>query len=150
VGIPQFGSVQDQVTTGLKPHLDGLDWLSDNGYHTVLRIRQPGEEDAADRRLVELRGMKYQSIEIAPQSLTSKQVEAFNRTIADASLRPLFVYDQDGSLTGPFWYLYFRTAGHLADEQARTKAESLGLNLSPKSNQQLMWLAVQKYLSEQK
>jgi protein tyrosine phosphatase (PTP) superfamily phosphohydrolase (DUF442 family) len=150
VGIPQFASVQDQVTAGLKPHLDGLDWLGDNGYRTVLRVRQPGEEDAADRRLVELRGMKFQSLEIAPQSLTRKQVEAFNQAVADPALRPLFVYDEDGSLAGPLWYLYFRTAGHLPDEEARTKAESLGLNLGPKSNQQVLWLAVQKYLGEQK
>jgi protein tyrosine phosphatase (PTP) superfamily phosphohydrolase (DUF442 family) len=141
--------VQEQITTGLKPLLDGLDWLGDNGYRTVLHVHQPGEDDTADRRQIERRGMKYLSIAVGPQALSQKEVDVFNRALGDAALRPLFVYDNDGSLTGPLWFLYFRTARKLSDEEARTRATALGLKLDAKGDQQLMWLAVQKYLSEQ-
>ncbi len=70
VGIPQFSSPMDNVATGLRPSLDeGLDWLQARGYRTVVHIRAPGEDDAADRKQVEKRNMKYISLEVAPQHL---------------------------------------------------------------------------------
>src|SRR5262249_890525 len=49
VGIPQFALAQDQIATGLKPMLDGVEWLQQNGYRPVLHLRQPGEDDTAER-----------------------------------------------------------------------------------------------------
>jgi len=149
VGIPQFALVQEQIAGGLKPLLDGLDWLGDNGYRTVLHVYQPGEDDSADRKQVERRGLKYVTLEVSPQTLSRKQVEQFNRIVMDTTQRPLFVYDKDGSLAGSLWYLHFRTAEQLSAEESRSRARPLGLKVEPKVDQQLMWLAVQKYLSEQ-
>ena len=62
---------EDRVASGLRPLLDGgLDWLQANGYRTVLHLRQPGEDDTADRKQVEKRGMKYLSMEVSPETLT--------------------------------------------------------------------------------
>ena len=41
---------QKEVTSGLKPSLDGLEWLQANHYRAVLHVRQPGEDDSADRQ----------------------------------------------------------------------------------------------------
>ena len=49
------GTYGSRVTSGLRPQLDGLDWLQAHGYRTVLHIRAPGEDDTADRRQVEKR-----------------------------------------------------------------------------------------------
>src|SRR5262245_23199389 len=68
VGIPQFADARARVASGLRPMLDdGLDWLQSSGYKTVLQLRRPGEENAADRREVEKRGMKYVSLEVSPE-----------------------------------------------------------------------------------
>lgn len=147
-GIPQFALATDQVATGLKPMLDGVDWLKQNGYRTVLHLRQPGEDDAAERRLFELRGLKYQSLEASPQSVSPAVVEEFNRTVGDRNLHPLFVYDKSGALTGGLWYLYFRQVEHQSDEEARMRAGRLGLRETQDGPQKEMWLAIQKYLSE--
>src|SRR5262249_48967695 len=137
----------DQVASGLKPLLDGLDWLQAAGYRTVLHVRLPGTDDSADRREVEKRGLKYLSLEVSPQTLSQAAVEQFNRTIGDPANYPLFVYDRDGMLAGGLWYLYFRTAERQTDDAARTQANRLGLKEAATDEHRAMWLAIQKYLS---
>src|SRR5262249_3020993 len=147
-GIPQFAIAKNQVATGLKPMLDGIDWLKQNGYRTVLHLRQPGGDDAADRRLFEMRGLKYLSLEVSPQTLSRAVVDEFNRIVDDRSNQPLFIYDKEGALTGGLWYLHFRTVDHLNDEEARIRAGRLGLREMQSGLHSEVWLAIQKYLSE--
>jgi protein tyrosine phosphatase (PTP) superfamily phosphohydrolase (DUF442 family) len=147
VGIPQFAVVKDQVTSGLKPFLDGLDWLQSKGYRVVLHVRQPAEEDDADRREVEKRGLRYLTLETSPQTFSASAVDQFKRIVSDSSNYPIFVYDKDGMLAGGLWYLYFRKVEGAGDEQARKKAAQLGLKEDPEGEHKAMWLAIQKYLS---
>ncbi len=147
VGIPQFAYpyADQKIASGLKPMLDGLDWLKANGYRAVLHLKAPGEDDAADRRLIEKLGLKYVSLDVSPQTLTKETVAAFVKVVGDPDNRPLFVYDRDGSLAGGLWYLHFRTVDKLGDEEARTRAARLGLKAD---EQRTLWVAVQKYLSQ--
>jgi protein tyrosine phosphatase (PTP) superfamily phosphohydrolase (DUF442 family) len=150
VGIPQYALARPRVATGLRPMLDeGLDWLQTNGYHTILHIKRPDTDDSADRRQVEKRGLKYLSLDVSPQSLTRQTVDDFDRVVADATGLPLFVYDRDGALAGALWYLYFRTAEHESDDVARVRAGALGLREDRDDAHREMWLAVQRFLSEQ-
>jgi protein tyrosine phosphatase (PTP) superfamily phosphohydrolase (DUF442 family) len=144
--IAQFASATDQVASGLRPGVDGVKWLRENGYRAVLHLRPPGQDDAGDRNLFDLRGLKYLTLEVSPQTLTAKVVDDFNRIVADKANQPLFVYDKDGVLSGSLWYLHFRVVDKATDEEARAKAIRLGLKTDQDSE---MWLAIQKYLSEQ-
>ena len=147
-GIPQFAIAQDQVATGLKPMLDGVEWLKQNGYRAVLHLRQPEEDDAAERKFFEMRGLKFLSLEVSPQTLSRAVVDEFNRIVADRSNHPLFIYDKHGTLTGGLWYLHFRQQERLSDEEARTRAARLGLREAQDGIGREMWLAIQRYLSE--
>jgi hypothetical protein len=148
VGIPGFApAIAEKVANGRKPALEGLDWLKANGYRGALLVRKPGENDAADRRQFEARGLNFTSLEVALASLDRSTVEQFNYAVTNAARQPLFVYDADGSLTGLLWYLYFRRAEHVDDDAARTKAERLGLKLGER-DQRLGWLAVQDFLAK--
>jgi hypothetical protein len=98
VGIPDFTTAGPRLARGLKPDLDGLDWLRANGYQTVLHLHAPGEDDSADRRQVEKRGMRFVSVE-CPTPLARCTTDEFARLTAAAN-QPLFVYDRDGSLAG--------------------------------------------------
>jgi protein tyrosine phosphatase (PTP) superfamily phosphohydrolase (DUF442 family) len=149
-GIPQFALVKDRVATGLRPLLDeGLDWLKANGYRTVLHLKKPGEDDSADRRQVEKRGLRYLSLEVLPATVSRQLVDEFNRVVADKAGQPLFVYDRDGSAAGALWYLHFRTAEQLPDDVARVRAGALGLRENGDDAHREMWLAIQRFLSEQ-
>jgi len=147
VGIPQFNPFKDGVATGLRPSLDdGLDWLQANGYHTVLHVRKPGEDDSSDRKQVEKRQMTYLTVAVAPENLTKKTVDEFSHIVADKIAYPLFVYDRDGSLAGGLWYLHFRTAEQSTDDVARVRAGALGFREDRDDAHRSMWLAVQNYL----
>jgi protein tyrosine phosphatase (PTP) superfamily phosphohydrolase (DUF442 family) len=147
-GIAGFAEAVPGVASGLRPMLEGLDWLKANGYKAALQVREPGESGDADRRLLEQRGLRYLTLEVSPKTLTPEVVAEFNRVVADPANRPLFVYDKDGGLAGALWYLHFRTAGQLPDEEARKKAAALGLKEDGDGPQREMWLAIQKYLEE--
>jgi hypothetical protein len=148
VGIPGFApAISDRVANGRKPALEGLDWLKTNNYRGALMLRAPGESDAADRRQFEARNLAFVSLEVALVSLDRSVVDQFNQIVADSSKQPLFVYDTDGSMTGPLWYLYFRRVEKLDDDAARAKAERLGLKLGDR-DQRLGWLAVQDFLAK--
>jgi protein tyrosine phosphatase (PTP) superfamily phosphohydrolase (DUF442 family) len=146
VGIPQFAMAKKRVASGLRPTLDGLDWLANNGYHTALHLRAPGQDDSADRKQVEQRSLRYVSLEVSPQTLSRELIDQFNHLVTDAGTQPLFVYDKDGALAGPLWYLHFRTAEGATDEDARARARRLGLREDADETKEMM-LAVQKFLS---
>jgi protein tyrosine phosphatase (PTP) superfamily phosphohydrolase (DUF442 family) len=147
-GIANFAEAAPGVASGLRPMLDGLDWLRANGYKAVLHVRVPGENADGDRRLLEQRGLKYLSLEVSAKLLTPEVVDQFNKIVADPTNRPLFVYDKDGALAGALWYLHFRTADKLSDEEARKKAAPLGLKENGEGPAQEMWLAIQAYLRD--
>lgn len=148
VGIPQFAKAVEGVWGGLRPSIDdGLDWLAANDYRTVLHLRAPGDPENADRKQVEKLAMSYVTIEVSPQSLSREKLDEFAKIVGDVARKPLFVYDQDGSLAGPLWYLYFRKAGD-DDELARIKASPLGLRIDREGPHRLMWLATQRYLEQ--
>jgi protein tyrosine phosphatase (PTP) superfamily phosphohydrolase (DUF442 family) len=149
VGIPQFAEVRQRVATGLRPSLDdGLDWLQAQGYRTIVQLHAPGEDDSADRKQVEKRGLSYIALPLAPQTLTRAQAEDFVALVSDASRQPIFAYDRDGSLTGPLWYYVLRRADNLTPEAARSRARTLGLRDERGGSHLAMWLAVQALLGE--
>src|SRR5262249_24602270 len=105
VGIPDFApAIPDRVAGGRKPALDGRDWLKANKYKSALLFRRPGDSDAADRKQFEARGLTFTSLEISASTL-AQNVDDFAKIVGDAGNQPLFVYDADGSLAGPLWYL---------------------------------------------
>lgn len=141
--IAQFAVAKDNVYAGLRPKLDGLDWLKENRIDTIVHIRLETTDDAADRQEIEKRGMKYVAFEVSPQTLTKAKADEFIKLIRDHSKQGVFVYDSDGSLAGAMWYLHYRWGEFLADDASQLRTRHLGFQL-----QTDMWLAVQKLLSE--
>lgn len=147
VDVPQFAIARKQVASGQKPFADGLNWLRDRGYRTVLHIRPPGEDDAAARRQFEAKGFQYLSLEVSPRTLTRDVVDQFNRIVTDRANLPLYVYDRDSSLAGGLWYLHFRIVDGQSSDRATVEAARLGLNPDADGGAHRdMWLAVQNYL----
>ncbi len=147
VEIPQFAIARKQVASGLKPFSEGIDWLRDKGYRTVLFIRAPGEDDSAARRQFTAKGFRYLSLEVSPLRLSRELIDEFNRLVTDPANLPLFVYDRDSSLQGGMWYLHFRISeGHNSD-RAAIEAGRLGLNIDADGGPHRdMWLAIQRFL----
>ncbi|WP_020468855.1 fused DSP-PTPase phosphatase/NAD kinase-like protein [Zavarzinella formosa] len=127
VGIAGFAKVKDGVSTGLRPEIEGLDWLKSKGYKTVVYLRTPTDDDTTDRRQAEKRELKFVSWEITPEGFGKAFVDEFNQLIGDTEARPVFVYARDGNFAASVWYLHLRTAEFLTHEEARLRASQLGL-----------------------
>jgi protein tyrosine phosphatase (PTP) superfamily phosphohydrolase (DUF442 family) len=148
VGIAQFARVND-LAAGLRPSLDdGLDWLRDSGFKTVIYVHEPGASHGADRKQVERRGMKFISLEVSPQGINKKLLEEFSALVGEQANLPLFVYDSDGARAGALWYLYFRVAQRASEDSARTQARNLGLRDDREGLHREMFDAAQRYVSD--
>lgn len=144
-GIPDFApAIADRVANGRKPYLDGLDWLKANGYRGALFLRRANEPDAADRKQFEQRGMAFTSVAVSPETLSRATLDEFARLVSNSSTQPLFVYDANGSLTGPLWYLYFRKVERLSDDAARIRAGRLGLREPTDADSRALWDAIRR------
>jgi hypothetical protein len=150
VDIARFAMARPRVASGLQPGLEGITWLEDHGYRTVLHVRGPSEDDVAARRLFDRHRLRYMSLAVSPTTLNRDVFEQFTKIVTDEGNAPLFVYDRDSSLTGGLWFLYYRLVERLDDERARTEAEKLGFRADLDGPHREMWLAVQKYLADAK
>ena len=148
IELPGFTIARPGVASGLKPFLDGITWLKSHGYKTVLHLRQPGEDNAAARRLFESKGFAYLSLEVSPARLSRELYQQFVKLVDSKANRPLYVYDRDRSAAGGLWYLYFRAHLDYTDARARAEAQRLGLQTDEDASDehQTMLLAVQKLL----
>jgi protein tyrosine phosphatase (PTP) superfamily phosphohydrolase (DUF442 family) len=147
VGIPDFATARDQVSVGRRPSLDdGLDWLQSHRYKTIVHLRLPGETSDADRKQIEKRGFRYVSLEVNPRLLTRDVVEEFLKIVSDRKEQPVFVYDQNGALSGAMFYLLFRIVDQDTQDVAQVRAGRLGLQPERSELHREMWAAVQNYL----
>lgn len=133
----------------MQPFPDGIDWLKKKGYKTVLHLRQPGENNSAARRMYEMKGFRYVSLEASPARIDRVLVDTFIRLVEDTKDQPLFIYDKDGSLTGGLWYLYYRLHAKATPEKALEEATRLGLKKDDDVEHRTMWIAVQKLLEKE-
>lgn len=150
IDLPGFAIATTGVASGIKPFPDGITWLAEKGYRTVLHLRGPGEDSPATRRLFEAKGMRYMSLEVTPARLNRQTYEQFVVMVRNTDLHPLFVYDKDGSAAGGLWFLYNRVALEQSAEKSRSEAQRLGLRTDDDSEHKAMWLAVQKLLASLK
>lgn len=146
--IPQFAQAFDKVYAGLKPPAEGLDWLQDRGVKTVVQVRLFGEDDSADKKLVEQRNMRYVPFEVSPVVLSKEKTDEFIKLIRDGAKQGIYVYDEDGSLAGAMWYLHMRYGEFLEDDASRLRAEQLGLRPMGFGQHRDMWLAAKKLAGE--
>lgn len=144
IELPGFARAIPGVASGIKPFPDGINWLVEKGYKSVLHLHGPGEELTATRRLFEKKGLTYKSLEASPARLTKEVYERFVELVNDRALHPMYVWDKDGSMAGALWYLYFRVQRNQDDETARTEAQRLGLRFDDDAEHKAAMLAAQK------
>jgi protein tyrosine phosphatase (PTP) superfamily phosphohydrolase (DUF442 family) len=88
--------------------------------------------------------LEYVSLPITPGSINRGALEMFNQIADDAKYRPLFIHDSTGARTGALWYLHRVTVDNVPEDRARNQAARIGL----KDSDTELWLAIQRYLSE--
>jgi protein tyrosine phosphatase (PTP) superfamily phosphohydrolase (DUF442 family) len=143
-GIPGFNKVEEGLASGRKPELDGFASLKQLGYRTVIYLSSANADTTAVRDLVQKRGLEFAAIEATPERLAAAR-ESFLAAVSDNALKPIFVFDEDGTRAGAMWYLYFRSKS-MNDDAARVRAKSLGMS-SQGDEGRGFELAIQQYLA---
>ncbi len=143
-GIPGYLVVESNIATGGQPTFEGMKWLKERGFKTVLNLLPDSEADPAEAGMVRQLGLEYLSIAITPRSINANAVNQFNDIAGDVKQRPLFIHDSTGSRTGAMWYLYRVTVDKTPDDRARNQAARIGL----KDTDTELWLAIQRFQAE--
>ena len=112
------------------PSTDGLKWLADKGYRTILDLRESSEVPPSFIAQVTVPGWVLRYVRVAdrsPNTIDRDHVDRFNFEMAAGEARPLFFFDTDGTRAGALWYIR-RIANDRVDRQiARREAQELGL-----------------------
>jgi protein tyrosine phosphatase (PTP) superfamily phosphohydrolase (DUF442 family) len=126
-GMKRFVAVDLKLAGGSAPSNEGLKWLVEKGYRTVLDLRESSAVPASFIADVTNLGLRYVALPISLKTIDRDHVDRFNFEVAAGEARPLFFFDSDGTRAGALWYIR-RVATDRVDHQiARREAEELGL-----------------------
>ncbi|MGL4423388.1 MAG: hypothetical protein ACRCZF_22210 [Gemmataceae bacterium] len=137
-----YQQVTEQLASGRKPSIEQLPALSARGVKTLVHLHAPGADTRPYEEAVNSRGLRYVGVPMSAETLKTaypKFAEAIRNTTA-------YVADEDGSRTGPSWYIYFRTVGGYGDDLARIRAAALGLRDTPDAEANKYWTAIRDLL----
>ena len=140
--IRRFTRLDGRLSGGALPTAEGLDWLAEKGYRTILDLREPSEVQAAFMNQVTSRGLRYLSIPISVKTVDTDHLSRFAFELSMPDARPLYFFDTDGTRAGVLWYVRRLTVDRVDALEATREAEELGLS---KTNTEF-WAAAQAYL----
>lgn len=126
-GMVRSASVAPSVTGGSLPSAEGLAWLKEKGYRTLVDLRGRTEVDPAFPDLVTDHGLLYVAIPFSTDPINLGRLARFNDLMTQADQRPLYFCDLDGRRAGLLWYLRLRSKDREDAGSARSKAEEIGL-----------------------
>jgi tyrosine-protein phosphatase SIW14 len=127
-GIPRFAIIEAGLARGGQPSNEGLRYLKEQGYRTVISFR----EGSPERREAERMGFHYVEIPIrsGPFSATpptDDQVQQFLSVVSDSSARPVFIHCLRGrDRTGAMAAVYRIHSCHWSADEAVEEMKALG------------------------
>jgi protein tyrosine phosphatase (PTP) superfamily phosphohydrolase (DUF442 family) len=126
-GIRRFAGVESKLAGGSLPTNDGLDWLVEKGYRTVLDLRETIEPNPSFLNEADKRGLRYVALPITLKTVDANHVSRFRSELSLADARPLYFCDTDGTRAGVMWYIHRITVDKVDERTARRDAEEIGL-----------------------
>jgi len=132
-GLKRFAVVEPKLAGGSLPSTDGLDWLSEKGYRTLVDLREPGDVQSTFLAEVSRRGLRYISLPVSLTTVDRDHLARFGFEVSLADARPLYFFDADGKRAGMLWYLHRMTDKNESydPEDASHQAEELGFGEGP-------------------
>jgi protein tyrosine phosphatase (PTP) superfamily phosphohydrolase (DUF442 family) len=128
-GLKRFAALEPKLAGGSFPSPDGLDWLGEKGYKTLVDLREPGDVQPSFLAEASRRGLRYVSLPISLSTVDRDHVTRFEFEISLAEARPLYFFDTDGNRAGMLWYVHRMTDGKESydAEEALRQAGEIGL-----------------------
>lgn len=122
--------ISDQVTVGAQVSEEEVERLPQEGFKTVVNLREPGEQDQPispdeERRLVEAAGMKYLHIPVSGKDMKPELVDRFRQELKTLP-GPVFVHCHKGKRAGAFAMMAAAVDAGWSGEQTLETAEKMG------------------------
>ncbi len=149
VGLFDFQLVKGKanVANGVKPTLEGYEWLAKSGYKTVVYAHEPTADVTAVKAVCEAAGLKFVGIPTGPATVPAATA-AFDTAVA-AKDGPVYVCDDTGLRAGTLWYAHFRKVDLTNPDAAKIRASGLGMgDTANNPTQKELFDAVQAHLAK--
>ena len=129
-GIPNFAQIESGLARGGQPTDEGIEYLRDRGFRTVIGFRT----NAAERLKLHRAGITYVEIPLranlfGSRAPTEEQVRLFLSTVGDSTRRPVFFHCRRGAdRTGAMAAIYRIEACGWTPEEAIEEMRTFGFN----------------------
>ena len=122
--------INDAVTVGAQVSEQEVQRLPQEGYKTVVNLREPGEQEQPispddERRLVERAGMKYVHIPVSGKDMKPEQVDRFREELKTLPA-PVFVHCHKGKRAGAFAMMAAAIEAGWSGDKTLETAEQMG------------------------
>jgi uncharacterized protein (TIGR01244 family) len=129
-GITNFTRVDAVVACGGATETSALKGLREDGFKTIINLRQPSEAGAnIEQNMAEAKqlGLNYLNIPVNGQSPDPKSLDQFLEAIAKKENQPVYVHCASASRVGAFWLAKRVLQDGWTVEKATEEAKLIGL-----------------------
>jgi uncharacterized protein (TIGR01244 family) len=146
-GITNFTKVDAVVACGGATETSALKALKEDGFKTIINLRQPTEKGAnIEQNVAEAKalGLNYLNIPVNGQAPDPKALDRFLETVADKANQPAYIHCASASRVGAFWLVKRVLQDGWAVEKATEEAKLIGLRSAPLEKFALDYIAAHK------
>ena len=143
-GITNYTKV---VACGGATETSALKGLKEDGFKTIINLRQPTEPGAnIEQNMAEAKslGLNYVNIPVNGQAPDPKAVDQFLATIAKKENQPAFIHCGSASRVGALWLVKRVLQDAWPVEKATEEAKLIGLRSAPLEKFALEYIAAHK------
>jgi uncharacterized protein (TIGR01244 family) len=122
--------ISDQVTVGAQVSEEEVKRLPQEGFRTVVNLREPGEQEQPispddERKIVEATGMKYVHIPVSGKDMKPELVDRFRQELKTLP-GPVFAHCPKGKRAGAFAMMAAAVDAGWTGERTVETAEEMG------------------------
>ena len=126
--IEKFFRPAEGVATAAQPTTTQLAAVRDQGFRTIVNLRDPGEYDsAAEERSAVALGFRYVSIPVRTSEPKPEEVDAFLKVLADPEIYPVLIHCGSGNRVGAFWFIRRVLVDGWNADDAEKEARQIGM-----------------------
>jgi uncharacterized protein (TIGR01244 family) len=146
-GITNYTQVDAVVACGGATETSALDGLKQDGFKTIINLRQASEKGAnieENSARAQALGMKYVHIPYNAAAPENKTFDEFLRVIADKSNQPVYIHCGSANRVGSVWLAKRVLQDGWTVEKATEEARLIGLTSAPLEQFALKYVAEHK------
>lgn len=134
--------ISDTISVGSQPTADDLAGLKEEGFRSVVNLREKNEDDQSlepdqEGKKVEELGMQYLHLPVHEGEMSEELVDKFREKI-DSLSRPVYVHCKSGKRSGAFTLMHLASAEGKTGDEVIEQAKELGFECDQKNLSQFV------------